>query len=772
MEDHQATMLWLSTETGDHAAIEDILETTNVSPSLIVDEEGCTLLHTAAANGHEDVVRCLIERDCDLNAKSFYQWTPLMQASAYGHSSVISLLINRKADVNAVNVMGASALVCASRGGHAAVVHALLNANASVNNENGIISPIMAASIAGHESVCRVLIDNSCDINAKHPDTLWTPLMFASLNGYISVVQVLLSNKCDANAFNALGHMALDIAHEAGHTSVESYLSKRSDVSMSATRKLALRSDIFEATKTGDYELVKTMLDANKDLVNKRDTDGATCLMYAAMRGHLAIAEILVDNGADVDVQDEKSLWTALMFATYYGHKSIARLLIDTGATISLQARNGCTAFDIASIIGDTEVVRLIAAVSMRGALTRNRNIDTPKFADIRLDPRLTKVGTDDGVGYKEEPTLRPPLAQYNPDLDATVVSNESNKSDPNLNSDYVNLGHTHKTKRKNWWSRIVSKFKKMNRISRAQTVISTFKSNATISTGDAARELQQARRQNSMINRARASSPEPPPWRRQGGLIGAGSKQNLANIDSDKEETANLNASAPISKLPADIMAPIKPPFMPPPAFELSHIERPKFERPSQRSLPEVAPAGPSSQRPPSFKRPIERQHSWALPRKSLSDVKMSRSKGSVSAVPVSEPSRKFMRKRNPARVSFFTGNIETRQETGESGYNSVAGSEASCEMSSSDEKDVSLLEILEKQNLRHLYKVFEDQEVDLDAFITLDDNDLQELGITDPKARASLVSLATRMKTNKVSKVDKALSQFRTLSLQGSDA
>lgn len=85
------------------------------------------------------------------------------------------------------------------------------------------------------------------------------------------------------------------------------------------------------------------------------------------MRGWLAISELLVDSGAEVDVQDEKSGWTALMQATYYGHKSIASLLIESGADISLQAGNGCTAFDIASIIGDTEVVRLLAQAGMRG---------------------------------------------------------------------------------------------------------------------------------------------------------------------------------------------------------------------------------------------------------------------------------------------------------------------------------------------------------------------------------------------------------------------
>jgi hypothetical protein len=108
------------------------------------------------------------------------------------------------------------------------------------------------------------------------------------------------------------------------------------------------------------------LIDEKAD-VNRTDEDGATCLIFAAMRGWLAIAELLVDRGAEVNLQDEKSGWTALMQATYYGHKSIAMLLIDSGANISLQAGNGCTAFDIASIIGDTDVVRLLYQASLKG---------------------------------------------------------------------------------------------------------------------------------------------------------------------------------------------------------------------------------------------------------------------------------------------------------------------------------------------------------------------------------------------------------------------
>jgi ankyrin repeat protein len=44
----------------------------------------------------------------------------------------------------------------------------------------------------------------------------------------------------------------------------------------------------------------------------------------------------------------------------------VARFLINHGADVKIQAKEGHTAFDLASIIGDTEVVRILAAVSMK----------------------------------------------------------------------------------------------------------------------------------------------------------------------------------------------------------------------------------------------------------------------------------------------------------------------------------------------------------------------------------------------------------------------
>ena len=44
--------------------------------------------------------------------------------------------------------------------------------------------------------------------------------------------------------------------------------------------------DIFDAAKKGDIKQIKYWIEQDINNVNKRDSDGATALIFAAMRGH------------------------------------------------------------------------------------------------------------------------------------------------------------------------------------------------------------------------------------------------------------------------------------------------------------------------------------------------------------------------------------------------------------------------------------------------------------------------------------------------------
>lgn len=106
-------------------------------------------------------------------------------------------------------------------------------------------------------------------------------------------------------------------------------------------RKLAAKAnrvfytDIFTAAWKGDEDLVKTFVDSEKRLAMASDDSeyggGWQPLHYASYQGHLAIVEILLKAGANVNATNDAG-FTALFYAAQRGNIDICKILFESGA--------------------------------------------------------------------------------------------------------------------------------------------------------------------------------------------------------------------------------------------------------------------------------------------------------------------------------------------------------------------------------------------------------------------------------------------------------
>uniref|UniRef100_A0A673CDJ4 Ankyrin repeat and sterile alpha motif domain containing 6 n=1 Tax=Sphaeramia orbicularis TaxID=375764 RepID=A0A673CDJ4_9TELE len=301
------------------------------------------------------------------------------------------MLLENGAEINGRNRLGASVLTMAARGGHIHVVKLLLESGAYVddydhlavagdvvsngNNNNSCggsrefmdITALMVASQHGHEAVVRLLLEWGSDVNFSQKITGWGPLMAATLSGKVVVAQQLVERGADPDRVNVLSKTAFELAMQLKQRDVKAYLDSITTV-RPQTDDERRRPDVFSALKLGNSQLVKEILEEDPTQVNSSNQEGASPLMMAAVSGQLEVVQLMVEKNADIDKQDGVHGWTALMQATYHGNKDIVKYLLGQGADVNLRAKNGYTAFDLVMLLNDpdTELVRLLASVCMQ----------------------------------------------------------------------------------------------------------------------------------------------------------------------------------------------------------------------------------------------------------------------------------------------------------------------------------------------------------------------------------------------------------------------
>ncbi|XP_063745698.1 ankyrin repeat and SAM domain-containing protein 1A-like isoform X3 [Eleginops maclovinus] len=200
-----------------HAALNghsEVVETLlrNEALTNIADNKGCYPLHLAAWKGDEHIVKLLIHQGPShpkLNEQNNDNETPLHCAAQYGHSRVVRMLLEELTDPTMRNNKFETPLDLAALYGRLEVVKLLLTAHPNLLSCNTKKhTPLHLASRNGHLSVVEVLLDAGMDIN--YETEKGSALHEAALFGKTDVVQRLLSAGIDVNITDQKGLTALD----------------------------------------------------------------------------------------------------------------------------------------------------------------------------------------------------------------------------------------------------------------------------------------------------------------------------------------------------------------------------------------------------------------------------------------------------------------------------------------------------------------------------------------------------------------------------------
>lgn len=302
-----------------------------------------TPLMRASALGHVEDVKALLALGANVNAVDKNGKTPLIRAAMLSQYHVAKLLIDDGACTNILDKSGKRAVDYVNT--KATETDRLLyTTSRRVNDKKASTNALYQAAVAGNTEVVKLALQSGANPNAAcgiepGSEQKLTALMAAVKNGHTEIVDLLLQAGANLYADNEQGDTALSYAVESGQVGMVQRLYE-SGASLQPMGRFGL-SPLMHACSDKSIEAAKFLLSLRVN-VNEKAHTGITALMRCVneIGDNRKMASFLIKAGADVNAVDKDGR-TALMDAAWYGDLEMVKLLVEHGADIELEAENG-----------------------------------------------------------------------------------------------------------------------------------------------------------------------------------------------------------------------------------------------------------------------------------------------------------------------------------------------------------------------------------------------------------------------------------------------
>ncbi|XP_073186113.1 uncharacterized protein [Lepidochelys kempii] len=332
-------------------------------PELVTSAnvEGSTCAHIAASKGSVAVIKELLKFNkvgvTTARNKTNYS-TPLHLAAAGGHHEVVKVLLQMGASAADEDGEGMTTIHLAAKHGHISVLEALKGSISLriTSTKTGFTALHVAAHYGQLDFVRDMLARGLATMRSEPPK-------------FTSEGQQVKEQGSES------GFTPLHLAAQSGHESLVRLLLNYPGVQVDCQTSLQGSTPLHLAAQHGHTAVVGLLLSKSTSQLHLRDKRGRTCLHLAAANGHVEMVRALLGQGAEINVTDKQG-WGPLHFAAKSGFLDSVRLLVESGATPTLESKEGRIPIQYAAAENHQEVVSFL----MKRNSTTLKLIEDRKF--------------------------------------------------------------------------------------------------------------------------------------------------------------------------------------------------------------------------------------------------------------------------------------------------------------------------------------------------------------------------------------------------------
>ena len=305
--------LWKAVIENDYKTVKDELEKgVNANdPILLDDYNGWSPLAVAAKLNFVDIAELLIQHKADVNTRAaeppFYKWggTILHSAVAEGNEDIVKLLSENGANVEAKFVTGQfkgfTPLKIAEEENNLNLIRILKKSGAKTSSQKEEMKKaLFQAVLSGDLDKVKSLIDDGVDVNTqidKNNQGGLKTVIWENEEQYSENLTWLLKN------YKLSGTTALVVAISQGYGEIASLLLDKGaepNTKIRANNSKYFITPLLLATYLGNAEIVQMLLEHGADNYAKvwsRDLGGKTALSIAVKKKNVDIVQLLLQAG-------------------------------------------------------------------------------------------------------------------------------------------------------------------------------------------------------------------------------------------------------------------------------------------------------------------------------------------------------------------------------------------------------------------------------------------------------------------------------------------